>query len=227
MEPHWEKDSLPAQMGYDEALLITARETPVRRPPVEPIKYRTAFLLAALALTLLIPENLRAEVAGGTLIQLADGQSVPVQAAPVSGMVRGVGADFKVVSASQGDESEPMVSLTDERGADLLLSGDTPVITPTGSRLAKALFPGDRVLTDKGVSRLKRVRRIAHYGPTWLLRLADPAGYGETVYFANGFLVGDLTMRETNKARDAEELTPALERLSPEWLKSYEAARAR
>jgi hypothetical protein len=170
-------------------------------------------------------------LAEGTLVQMGNGQSAPVESIAQGSQVvtDSSGAALSVADTSVGIEQLPMVRLEDDAGRSLLLTGSHPVVTPDqGVRWAEELKVGQQVLTDSGVSTLVKASREMYHGTVHNLKL-DPStlaysryAKGSTMY-ANGFLVGDLAMQRAFEFKNsAKPSADVLAKLPAHWRGDYE-----
>lgn len=169
--------------------------------------------------------------AEGTQIQVGSGKLAAIESLHVGEGVSNPYASqahaLTIVDVASGVEHDAMVSLRDEAGHHLLVTQMHPIATPDrGMVQARALRPGDAVLTVQGPSKLVEVRGEAYAGKVYNLKLGSPAekaslGDDQTVLYANGFVVGDLQIQaryETLVNRQARTIDQIPER----WRRDYE-----
>ncbi|HYO65788.1 MAG TPA: Hint domain-containing protein, partial [Archangium sp.] len=170
-------------------------------------------------------------LAKGTQVRLADGKSAAIETiTPGSKVVTdNSGLALGVSDTSVGIERIPMVHLKDDAGHDLLLTVSHPVVTPDrGVVWAEELAVGDKVYTEGGVSSLVKADREMFDGTVHNLKL-DTSGLkqsrfarGSTLY-ANGFMVGDLSMQHAYEFKDsAANTAKLLARLPARWHADYQ-----
>ena len=172
-------------------------------------------------------------LAQGTQVKLADGKSAPVESIGKGQQVvtDGSGQALRVADTSVGIERIPMVRLRDEAGHDLLLTVTHPVMTPDrGVVWAEELKVGHQVLTESGVSTLVKADRELFDGTVHNLKLDRSAltqgrsARGSTLY-ANGFLVGDLSMQKSYEFKDRPGQAAALlAKLPSRWHADYQSS---
>ncbi|NVJ19974.1 hypothetical protein HUW62_01810 [Myxococcus sp. AM011] len=170
-------------------------------------------------------------LAEGTQVKLAGGKSAPIESIAKGTRVvtDGSGQALRVADTTVGTESIPMVHLRDEAGHDLLLTGTHPVMTPDqGVVWAEELKVGNRVVTDSGVSTLVKADREMFKGAVHNLKLDRTSlnerreAKGSTLY-ANGFLVGDVSMQRAYEFKDRAAVTAELlARLPSKWQVDYQ-----
>jgi len=140
-------------------------------------------------------------LAAGSMVELADGQSKPVQELKIGDRLRNPYAPgtsaLTVTDIAKGVENPPMVRIADDGGRKLLLTEMHPVpVADRGMVTAKNLRVGDTVMTRNGPSHLVQVTREKFDGKVYNFKLGTPdevlrLGRDQTVAYANGFLVGD------------------------------------
>ncbi|WP_223748766.1 Hint domain-containing protein [Myxococcus sp. XM-1-1-1] len=172
-------------------------------------------------------------LAAGTQVKLAGGKSAPIERIAQGARVvtDGSGQALRVADTTVGTESIEMVRLRDDVGHDLLLTGTHPVMTPDrGVVWAEELKVGNRVLTDSGISTLVKADREMFAGAVHNLKLDRSSlqekreAKGSTLY-ANGFLVGDVTMQRAYEFKDRAALTAELlARLPARWQVDYQSS---
>lgn len=170
-------------------------------------------------------EMLSGCLAPGTLVELSDGSTKPIEKfLGETEMVRGgFGQAVSVTGTIEGTESRMFDIKVGNRS--LKASANHPVVTEgRGIVLAESLRAGDRIIMRDGAATIRSVVEIDYEGPVYNLVLSDPrdpktgrpAG---GVFYANGFLVGDNPMQEKMvRARDRS-TNVALDRL-PEIFKT-------
>lgn len=173
-------------------------------------------------------------LAAGTLIEMADGRSAPIESIHDGDHVFSpydhADSALAVMDTTKGTEPIPMVRIEDEHGRSLLLTETHPIQVPgRGMVMGKYLKQGDVVMTKGGPSRLVHVRRERFTGTVHNLKLGDKAelaklGKDQTAMYANGFLVGDTQIQKANDLAELSQVgRPApVMRVSTRWRKDYE-----
>lgn len=174
----------------------------------------------------------------GAMITLADGRTVK----PISSLVGAGGGKPEVLSAgsvkrgieatTRGTEMIPMIRITAGKHT-LLLTQWHPVMLADGTAVAaRDLNVGQIIQTLSGPQPIRLVGREAYERPVYNLQLAgtpQEVADGGTTFYANGILVGDLSMqtllekgaRHQRSNRTPEEIRRAL---PPEWRQDYDNA---
>lgn len=168
-------------------------------------------------------------LAKGTLIQTADGKTMPIENFQAEGekVITGTGSVLTVMGNTIGMEKNPMVEITTEYGYTLMLSQKHPVMTRTkGIVLAKDLVSGDSVLTKDGPQQLTSVKQKMYEDKVYNLMLGttdEMVTAENTTFFANGILVGDLRMQEKYGAKVPGQLSheEILKKLPKQWHQDY------
>ncbi|HAE46372.1 MAG: hypothetical protein CMO30_15590 [Tistrella sp.] len=151
-------------------------------------------------------------VAAGSLVQLADGTTRPIESLTAGERVAdGLGGSLRIAEVWRGTEDKPMVRVVTEGGGEVLLTHNHPVPTTAGVILAEALETGAVVTTDHGPARVVLVERVSHDGQVFNLdllpdgaeSLADIDDDAITGFIAGGILVGDNRMQAVHAARAA------------------------
>lgn len=172
-------------------------------------------------------------LAQGTQVKLAGGKSAPIENIAKGSRVvtDGSGQALRVADTSTGIERIPMVRLRDEVGHDLLLTTSHPVMTPDrGVVWAEELKVGHKVVTESGVTTLVKADREMFDGTVHNLKLdrsalkQDRDARGSTLY-ANGFMVGDLSMQRAYEFKDRQgQSAEMLARLPTRWHSDYQSS---
>ena len=139
-------------------------------------------------------------VAEGTLVTLADGSMTPIERLKGHNgalVLSRDGSTRAVEDVTQGTEPEPMFVIADDRGDSLKLTQSHPVFTQRGVLAAHDLKIGDVVTTAHGEAHITAVRQELSNGLVYNLRLGGEtdAAAGQTAMFANGILVGDVSLQ--------------------------------
>lgn len=173
-------------------------------------------------------------LAAGTMIEMADGRSAPIESIHAGAQVFSpydhADSALAVMDVTKGTEPIPMVRIEDEHGRSLLLTETHPVQLPGRGMVAgKYLKEGDVVMTKSGPSRLVHVRRERFTGTVHNLKIGNKAelaklGNDETAMYANGFLVGDTQIQKTHDLAELSKVgQPApVTRLATRWRADYE-----
>jgi len=178
-------------------------------------------------------------LAAGTLIDIAGGQSLPIESLKIGDSVaspfdRQDGA-LLVSDVAKGFEAVPMVRIEDEKGHGLLLTEMHPVpVEGRGMVLGRDLQVGDVVTTKEGPAKLLRVSREKFDGAVHNLKVGDAGelsrlGADQTQVFANGILVGDGQVQAKYEAIAIERTRHAAgpTRLPIRWRADYQASARR
>jgi hypothetical protein len=173
-------------------------------------------------------------LAAGTLIQLADSRSAPIESLQAGDHVFNPFEKTKtwltVADTAKGFETVPMVRIEDEKGRSLLMTEMHPIqVMERGMVTAKHLKEGDMVMTQSGPSRLVHVTRQKYDGTVHNLKIGtgvetQSLGNDQTVVYANGFLVGDGQIQskyETIELSANKEQGSPLSRLPARWHRDY------
>lgn len=134
-------------------------------------------------------------LAAGTLIQMADGTRRAIELLNAGDRVKSSGGDAQMVQATlaQPHWGEVLVVST-EKGYSLTCSKTHAMVTPSGMVQAGSLVVGMPIFTTAGVDKVARITTQQQQGEgLFNLWLAGPKG--QTVYYANDFLVGDYQIQ--------------------------------
>jgi len=169
--------------------------------------------------------------AEGTQIQIGDGKLAAIESLHIGQEVYNPYASqahsLTIVDIVKGTERDAMVRLRDEAGHSLLVTQMHPIATPDrGMVQARALRPGDLVLTTQGPSKLVDVSGEAYTGKVYNLNLGSPAekaslGDDHTILYANGFVVGDLQIQSKYEALAAQKAARTTDQLPERWRRDY------
>lgn len=173
-------------------------------------------------------------LAAGTLIEMANGRSVPIESIHAGDQVFSpydhADSALAVMDTTKGTERIPMIRIKDEHGRSLLLTETHPVHLPgRGMVMGKYLNVGDVVTTKDGPSRLVHVSRERFTGTVHNLKVGDRSELAalakdQTAVYANGFLVGDTQIQKANDLAELAQVGrpgPTM-RVSTRWRKDYE-----
>jgi hypothetical protein len=176
-------------------------------------------------------------LAEDTLIDMADGTQRAIAQIHKGDLVLGAGAKtpqvteaMVVTDVSVGVEVIPMVRIVTTDGNEVLMTETHPVVTANnGIVWAKELVAGDRLLNATGSSLISSVSREAYDKGVYNLELAPLADSilepgAELAMFANGILVGDLSMQDDYNYRtntQVETTEQVLERLPVRYHTDY------
>lgn len=137
-------------------------------------------------------------LAEGTLITLADGSQLPIEAIDNSNIVRvnQEGEVAKVVATSRAPaRGGEVLHIKTADGQELILSKDHIVVTSEGPLKALQLIVGNSVLTLNGTTTITFISVSAYQGTLFNLHLAEESSENALTMFANGILVGDHIMQ--------------------------------
>jgi preprotein translocase subunit YajC len=170
-------------------------------------------------------------LAKGTKIMLADGKTANIEDIAKGSKVvaDGSGVALSVEDVSVGIERIPMVRIEDDAGRKLLLTASHPVLTPDrGVIWAEELAVGSKVLTKSGASTLVKVKREMYRDNVYNLKL-DTSTLAQKTFakgstmFANGFLVGDLSLQKAYEFKNSEDRSAqVLQRIPASWHTDYQ-----
>lgn len=169
-------------------------------------------------------------MAEGTLIRMADGSDLPIEALADGkdySVLTADGAVRKVLDVQSGIEPGAMVRIRTESGGDILVTANHPVMTEDGFAQAAALSVGTRLRTAEGVEAVTRVDRERFSGKVYNLRIGDAedAVAGRSTVIANGIVNGDSETQHyydrLSKLVRAETPAEVLARLPKEWHQDY------
>ncbi|MFY9619870.1 MAG: Hint domain-containing protein [Pyrinomonadaceae bacterium] len=174
-------------------------------------------------------------VAAGSQILLANGKSMKIEDVMGGEKVK-IGSDgevFTVVDTFGTNKEAEVLVLTTEGGHELLITHMHPVLTSKGLVAARDLVARDKVLTDKGPSRVKSITTRKYSGMVYGFSVGTTAEEisrftdDNTCYFANGILIGDNRVCIGYVASYKKRLTTVLARIPkkfhPEAKRSYKA----
>ncbi|MCL1124948.1 Hint domain-containing protein [Shewanella surugensis] len=171
-------------------------------------------------------------LAKGSMITLASGKPMPIERLNIGDTVLGASEysphkDMPLVieDISIGVETIPMVEITTSTGETLLLTESHPVLNVADQPVwANALKVGDRIQTQDNKVMITSIRHVDYDDNVYNLKLARPEGdshydQGESfAMYANGLLVGDLSMQSENEFKyQSESRDDVLNRLPTSW----------
>lgn len=175
-------------------------------------------------------------LAKGSMITLASGKTMPIERLKIGDKVLGASEysphkDMSLVieDISIGVETIPMVEITTSTGEVLLLTESHPVLNVADQPVwANALKVGDRIQTQTDKVMISSIRHVDYDDNVYNLKLARPEGdshydQGESfAMYANGLLVGDLSMQSENEFKyQSESREDVLNRLPTSWHSDY------
>jgi hypothetical protein len=142
-------------------------------------------------------------MAAGTGIELADGDVVPVEAVRVGSRVvaNNDGLVLTVTDVQRGGEDKPLVHLRDDKGHDVRLTTEHPVVLSSGKVVkAEVVKVKDRISTRTGESTVVAVTRVPYDGQVYNLTLGTPEELAQVskedrTLFAGGIQVGDSSIQ--------------------------------
>lgn len=167
-------------------------------------------------------------LAEGTQVTLQNGQQRPIEAVEMLAQVKsGASTPPRCVKYNTiGRERKPMIRIKDDKGHELLVTEDHPVVLINTIKPAKDLKVQDKIQTDKGPAAILSLNREKYDGEVWNLAL-DRCNSSETApdhtnatFYANGILVGDSKMQVYYKYYDARVSDTC--HLPAEWKQDYE-----
>ncbi|KZN62123.1 hypothetical protein N473_21495 [Pseudoalteromonas luteoviolacea CPMOR-1] len=175
-------------------------------------------------------------LAGESEITLLNGDKKPIEKLKVGETVLGSSQfspghkiPLTISDISVGTEILPMIEVTTQKGATLLLTESHPVVTGAGQSIwASKVNLGQSIMTESGLDIVIKVNKIAYDKPVYNLKLArlDDASNaieGETFnMFANGLLVGDLATQLQNEFEEVSfSRDDMLNRIPSYWHQDY------
>jgi hypothetical protein len=170
-------------------------------------------------------------LAEGTMVQMAGGKEVAIESISANSRVyspySSMDSSLEVTDTSKGYEEPPMVRIESQNGKSLLMTEMHPVhVVGKGMVAAKDLVQGDTVLTTDGPSQLVKVAREQFAGNVHNLKLGSATekqslGEDQTVFYANGVLVGDGQIQSKYESMALHEDGPVIDRLPLRWQKDY------
>ncbi len=175
-------------------------------------------------------------LAKGSMITLPSGKTMPIERLKIGDKVLGASEysphkDMPLVieDISIGVETIPMVEITTSTGEVLLLTESHPVLNVADQPVwANALKVGDRIQTQTDKVMISSIRHVDYDDNVYNLKLARPEGdshydQGESfAMYANGLLVGDLSMQSENEFKyQSESREDVLNRLPTSWHTDY------
>jgi hypothetical protein len=134
-------------------------------------------------------------LAAGTLIQMSDGTKKAIELLNAGDQVKSSGGDVQVVQATlaQPHWGDVLVVST-QKGYSITCSRTHAMVTPSGTVQAGSLAVGMPIFTTSGVDTVASITTRQQQGDgLFNLWLAGPKG--QTVFYANDFLVGDYQMQ--------------------------------
>jgi len=137
-------------------------------------------------------------LAGETLIEMADGSRKAIRDIAVGERVRSQnGAWLEVHGAKLGREAKPMIQITWESDAKVLMTDGHPVLTEKGLTAARDLAVGDIIRVADGYSTIHAIDAIFYDGLVHNLTLIDESGDfpDQAAFLAGGVWVGDDRMQ--------------------------------
>jgi hypothetical protein len=168
-------------------------------------------------------------LAEGTRVRKANGATTAVEKIKAGDKViaDAKGTVLTVTQISSGGEAEPLVQLRDDKGHQVRVTREHPMIRASGEvALASAIHPGDQVMTDRGIARITAITRVPYRGRVYNFDLGTPdekakVGKDGTTMYAAGFLVGDNAMQ-----REHTTLRRMVAQVPPAWQRDYAYAQA-
>lgn len=172
-------------------------------------------------------------LAEGTVVELARGKAAKIESLK-SGQAVANPFDLDdraltIMDTAIGTESTPMVRIRDGQGRTLLMTEMHPISTPDrGMVQARHLKVGDKVMTKDGAAELTEVSREAYAGKVHNLKVGSKAEMAkliedQTVFYANGFLVGDGQIQSKYESLDLR--APGVG-VADQWRRDYQLSQA-
>ncbi|RAJ05030.1 intein [Chitinophaga skermanii] len=168
-------------------------------------------------------------IAKGTMITLADGLQKKIEDVPMLAKLKN-GEDktaYCVEYNTIGREPKDLIRIQDDKGHQLLVTEDHPIVGVGFIKPAKDLKEKDKIQTDKGEATIISLKHEKYDGEVWNLALSkcesnDPKpGNDNATFFANGILVGDSRMQSYYKYFEPMQQENALKKLPKEWHTDY------
>jgi hypothetical protein len=174
-------------------------------------------------------------LAKGTQVETADGKAVPVEQVKVGDklLANGNGLALTVTTVSRGSESKPVVKLRDEKGSEVMVTANHPMVTAKrGLVQASELKAGDVLLTRAGATKLVGVERVPYNDEVFSFAMGTPeelakAGPEARTLYANGFLVGDSQTQTTLEKQKLQDTREVLTKLNGAWHEDFRRHQAR
>ncbi|MFA6125606.1 Hint domain-containing protein [Sphingomonas sp.] len=180
-------------------------------------------------------------LAQGTLVTLADGGKVPIEALNNGHRVStgGEPSDLAVEATTHGEHEadensahgQAMYRLTTDAGHELVATGLHPIQTPDGLAQLDALAPGDVITTDSGTAKVASCQQIAWKGLVHNLKLGDEAdragGLDKNAvctFIANGIVVGDVLSQRAEHYRITHDIDLMRRKLPDSLVTDYASA---
>lgn len=164
-------------------------------------------------------------VAEDTLIKLSDGTSKRIDELTNHDAVisNAKGDILRVMDTVFQNNVEKILSINDELGHKLRITGKHAVVTVDGIKLAKELHAGDTLVTEDGPAKIVSIRNIKFNKRVWGIGLMNASGDTSTIvddsctYFANGILVGDSHISRKYSRLHSSSLDTILTKLPKKW----------
>ncbi|MGI0115357.1 Hint domain-containing protein [Zooshikella sp. RANM57] len=169
-------------------------------------------------------------MAKGTQITMADGSQKPIEQVMIGDQVQANGLIMKVEDTSIGNEVLPMIRINTNDGKSVLLTETHPVLTKNrGIIWAKEVRQGDQLMTKQGTTPVIKIAEENYNDTVHNLKLAKIEG-SKTVLtadakavFANGLLVGGISMQADYSFKDQQQLTveEQLQQIPERWHQDF------
>lgn len=134
-------------------------------------------------------------LAAGTMVTLADGTAKAVENCDSGDVVRSGSTTRKVLATLAQPHWGTVLTVALSNGATITCSGTHPFLTPAGAVQASALAVGNTVSVAGGTSTVRGIQSSQQSGQPLYNLWLDPAAAGQTVFLANGIVVGDYQMQ--------------------------------
>lgn len=169
-------------------------------------------------------------LAKGSMVEMANGKQKAIENIKVGEIVRANGTNMRVSDVSIGIETIPMVRVKDNLGHSVLLTESHPIETlARGIVWANELEPGNWIYSSSGNTRVTSLSMEKYNDNVYNLKLEPLYGNTENLsnnsyaFYANGILVGDLSMQSSYEFKNVLDTTEddVLGRLPKEWHQDY------
>ncbi|WP_027706773.1 Hint domain-containing protein [Zooshikella ganghwensis] len=169
-------------------------------------------------------------MAKGTLITMADGTQKPIEQVMIGDQVQANGLVMSVEDTSIGNEVLPMVRINTKDGKSVLLTETHPVLTKNrGIVWAQEVRQGDQLITQQGTTSVIKVANENYNDTVHNLKLAKledskvVLATDSKAVFANGLLVGGITMQADYSFKDQQSLTveQQLQQIPERWHQDF------
>ncbi len=164
-------------------------------------------------------------VAEDTLIKLSDGTTKRIDELTSQDAVicNAKGDILRVMDTVFQNDVEKILSINDELGHKLRITGKHAVVTVDGIKLAMELRTGDTLVTEDGPAKIVSIRNIKFNKRVWGIGLYNASGEVSAIaddsctYYANGILVGDSHVSLKYSKLHSSSLNTILAKLPKKW----------